>query len=383
MKTRFLITVILLMMVSCGQSGADNEKKLIQEDNDALMRRQKAELLSFFLKPAESAAMPGTHVSIQFYNDAVKYFEQNQYDLARESAQEALKQDSANALAYALLGEIDYLQQRLPEAKENYQIAYALLPEPFIKEKLEKLLKEAPVEQKLSTYQEEHFIIRYHNSDKKVEGYVLRDFLRDAYRALSRDFAYYFSHQVVVLLYSQEEYQQITNAPHWASGLYDGKVRMPMTGEGYITQDLKALTHHELTHAFIASMSRNRAPSWINEGLAEYEENKVKPVNLDLFNTSASSGSLFPLDQLMNEQSVASMQDAAQISLFYQQSFHVVRYLVGRYGMFHLKQMLQKFGEGKNSYEAVQEILQISVQKLDREWKATFLKAPSSKTQVS
>ena len=37
--------------------------------------------------------------------------------------------DDQNVLAYELMGDIYYLQQKLADAKENYQIAFALRPQ--------------------------------------------------------------------------------------------------------------------------------------------------------------------------------------------------------------------------------------------------------------
>lgn len=361
-----LLTGVLLSTSSCGSEEDKNTA--------ALERRQKVELLNFFNNPSKNTVLQGTTFSIQLFNEAVEHFKNENYPLARESLKESLKYNDTHAYAYELLGDIDYLEQKNSDAKENYQIAYAFDPSSRVKDKLEKLTKESKVEQKLSTYHEEHFIIKYHASDKNVEGYELKEMLRDAYRMISQDLSYYFKHQVVVLLYDEKDFREITNAPHWAGGIYDGKVRMPMTKKGFQNVELKSLTTHELTHAFIASISQGRAPAWINEGLAVYEEDRIKKNDLTVFNSAIKTNSLLPIDRLMADTNLQSIKDSLEVQLFYEQSFKLVDYLIQRYRMFVIKQMLEAFGQGKSSAEVIQSVLKISPQKMEQEWKMSFTK---------
>ncbi|MBI3314265.1 MAG: hypothetical protein HYZ83_08530 [Candidatus Omnitrophica bacterium] len=341
---------------------------------EALERRQKVEIMSFFLKDPNQAVLPKTTLAISFYNQAVEHFRKQEYELARKDLQDSLRHDDQNALAYELLGEIDYLEEKLPEAKSNYQIAYNLSPREDLKTKIEKLTVETPVNKKLSTYQEEHFLIKYHNQEKNIEGFQLRELLRSTYRDISKEFSYYFRRQVVVLLYDEEDFKKITNMPHWVAGIYDGKVRMPINRKGFGDKDLQALTAHEVTHAFVHAMSAGTAPPWINEGLAEYIEGKVKPEEAIVFESAIKTNNLFSIDQLISQGATASISDTLRIALFYEQSHALISYLIKRYGMFRVKQMLEEYSKGKNSDEVIRNILQISPERLEKEWKSTFSK---------
>lgn len=355
-----------------GTTGAGTGEKSAAER--AIEKRQEIQLMSFFLKDPKDAATPQTPFAVTLYNQAVQYFQSNDYDLARQSLKDSISYDDKNPFAYELLGDVDYLQQRLSDAKSGYEIAYALAPTEELKKKIEKVRDESRVEKKLSTYREQHFIIKYHNEDQSVEGFELRELLRGSYRDISKEFGYYFNHQVVVLLYDEDEFKQITDVPHWVGGLYDGKVRMPTSGKGFKEKELQALTTHEVTHAFIAAMSNRMAPAWINEGLAEYMENKVQKSDLIVFRSALKTDTLLPVDLLMSQSSSLSLNDPLMISLFYEESHQLVEYLVKRYGMFRVKQILQEFGKGKNSEEALREVLHISAKRLESEWKDTFSK---------
>ena len=362
----------LLFACSFSPGMAAEEKKTAAEE--LLERRQKVEILGFFLKDPDQAALPNTSVAVEFLNQGIEHFEKNEFDLARKAVQDSLGRDHANPLAYELLGEIDNREQKLASAKANFEIAYHLNPKPELKEKLEKLQGETVVEKRLSTYQEEHFLIKYFKEKQNDRGFELRELLRATYLNHSKDFAYYFNHQVAVLLYDEKDFKEITRLPHWVAGVYDGKIRMPINRQGFKDLDLRALAAHEVTHAFVAAMSKLRAPAWLNEGLAEYEENKIKALDLAVFQSAAAAQTLFPLDQLMSQAATASLNDPARVALFYQQSFHFVNYLITRYGMFRIKQILTELSKGKDSDEALGSALKVSPVYLEKEWKATFIK---------
>ncbi len=368
------MTWVLLVVLSLSFSVLHAAEENKNPTAESIEKRQKVELMGFFLKDPKDAAFPKTNLAIQFYNQAVGHFEKSEYDLARQALKDSIAQEENNPLAYALLGDIDYLEQQLKDAKAHYELAYALGPTEDLKKKIEKLSEEIKVEKKLATYREQHFLIKYHDEEQRFEGFELRELLRQTYQTLSKDFAYYFNYQVVVLLYDEEEFRNIVQQPHWVGGVYDGKVRMPAYKKGFGNQELAALTAHEVTHAFVAAMSGKRAPAWINEGLAEYEENKIKKNDLIVFRSAIKTNTLLPLDQLLAQNATSSLPDALRVGLFYEESFHLVSYLVERYGMFDIKKMLAEFEKGKNSDEAVQEVLKISTARLEKEWKATFSK---------
>ncbi len=370
-KTRLITAVLAAFILASGfLYGAD--KKSVKQDQ--LERRQKVELMSFFLKDPKDAELPKTTLGINLFNQAVEYYQKGEFALAKQTLKDSLAQDDQNAYAYELLGDIYNNQQDLKEARANYQIAYNLQPTDALRKKIEILGKEAIVEKKLSTYKEEHFIIKYHNQEKQFEGFELREILRQTYRGISQDFGYYFSRQVVVLLLDEEEFKEISNTPHWAGGVYDGKIRLPVKRFGFSETDLKALSAHEVTHAFVAAISAQQAPAWLNEGLAVYQEDKIKKTDMLIFNAAIKTQTVFPLDQLMNENSLTTRQDALWVNLFYQESFHLVTYLVKRYGMFNVKKMLTEFSKGKDSDEVIRTVLQIPMTRLEKEWRATFTK---------
>ena len=67
--------------------------------------------------------------------------------------------------------------------------------------------------------------------------------------------------------------------------------------------------------------------------------------------------------------------DPLEVALFYQEVFALVSYMVERYQMYRMKEILVKFKEGKPAEQAIEEVLSISVTQLEKEWLATILKS--------
>jgi len=370
--SRILLYGMILSLIGIAQGlpafGQDQETAAER----LLERRQKTELMGFFLKNPDQAQLPQTPIAIELYNQAAGHFQRQDYDLARETLKDALRYDERNSFAYELLADIDYLESRLEKAKKNYRKAYVLRPSEDLRKKIEKLGREFQTEKDFKTYRDEKFILK-HDGTLSEEAFTrIRTVLAETYKTISQDFGYYFKQPAIVLLYGAEDFRKITELPHWVSGVYDGKIRMPQSPAGLLGQDIRALAAHEMTHAFVAGMSGGDAPAWINEGLAEYQENKVKEQDLIVFRAAVKTKTLLSLDQLMNEEKLAEETDPLFANLFYVQSFRIVSYLVDRFGMFRIKQLLMEFAKGKDSNEAIWHVFKVSPEQLEKEWKATI-----------
>ena len=57
------------------------------------------------------------------------------------------------------------------------------------------------------------------------------------------------------VLYTKQEFRDITLAPSWAGGLNDGRIRVPVEGLNSVTPELSRVLKHELTHSFVYQMS--------------------------------------------------------------------------------------------------------------------------------
>jgi hypothetical protein len=78
----------------------------------------------------------------------------------------------------------------------------------------------------------------------------------------------YPSSSITVVLYTLQQFQDITRAPAWAGGLYDGQIRVAVKGALNHPEDLERLLVHEFVHALVAQVGGRNVPFWLNEGLA-------------------------------------------------------------------------------------------------------------------
>ena len=90
------------------------------------------------------------------------------------------------------------------------------------------------------------------------------------------------------MLYTEKQFRDITLAPEWSGGIYDGRIRVPAAGAAQSPQLFERVLVHELTHAIIASLVPRGIPTWLHEGLAQHFEGddaaaarrRLKPVGV-------------------------------------------------------------------------------------------------------
>ena len=371
---KFLVLFLLFSWI--GTLGFANESEKPESERERAAKiietRGRAEVLGYFLGKPKDASAVGVPIAIDLYNEAVTYYQKKEYELARLALEDSLRYDAKNPFSHELLGDVSYFEQKLDEALPHYEAAFRLRADSDLKEKIERVRKEKKVEAGLATVREEHFIIKYRGEEKKLEGFELREFLRNSFREVGQDFGYFFKHKVPVLLYDEKEFRELNEVPHWSSGVYDGKIRLPAYQKGFTLKEIQKIMRHELTHAFVAEISRGQCPAWLNEGIAEYEEEKVEAPNLRVFRAAIKTNALFPIADLLDRGKILEIKDPLEAEVFYQQSHQFVKYLVARYGMFQVKKMLELFGEGKDSLEVIETVLRVSPLELEKRWKETL-----------
>ena len=96
--------------------------------------------------------------------------------------------------------------------------------------------------------------------------------LTRAYWRISDVFGAFPPKSIPVVLYTREQFRDVTRSPQWAAAAYDGIIRVPMRGAGEKGEDLDRVLAHEFAHALIRSLATRNLPTWLNEGLASVLE---------------------------------------------------------------------------------------------------------------
>ncbi|MBI4357766.1 MAG: hypothetical protein HY584_00565 [Candidatus Omnitrophica bacterium] len=331
------------------------------------IKREMVSAKAFLLetKQGETTDIVSLNTGRALYNEAVQSFTKRQFEEAEELLNQSVALDPTNPYAFELLGEIANLNHELDKAESYYKKAFSLNPDPKLREKYEKLIRERGIDKEQQRYSDEHFIIRYRR-EESFEGSEIREHLRNAYRAVSQDFGHYPKYKIPVLLYGREEYERLMGSvPHWSGAVYDGKIRLPVyqkvsgagqAPSGFTTgTDLKKFIFHELTHAFVLDLSRMKCPVWLNEGLAQYQENKIQPIDLKALAEAVRTNSLIsPEDLLFKDVSKSTSHEEAL--LFYLESYSLASYLIERNRFYNVKQLLMELGKGTSFPNAFEQV---------------------------
>src|SRR5688572_1928485 len=94
------------------------------------------------------------------------------------------------------------------------------------------------------------------------------DVLEEAYERIGIALGAFPQRTITVILYTQQQFQDITRAPAWAAGAYDGRIRIPVRGALDRPEELRRVLFHELAHAMVESIAPHGVPAWLAEGLA-------------------------------------------------------------------------------------------------------------------
>ena len=348
-------------------------------------------------------------LAIAYNNYAVTLTHQGQWDLAVRQFQEALRIDADNAQvkknfsqvylqqaqdayeqqhdpagavvfieqalalnpelaqAYTLLGVIEYDRQKLKEAKAAWQRSLQLDPnQPDVAERLQQVTEELPVESKFERLSQAYFDLRYEEQLERPAGFDIRDALLEARRTVGSDFAYWPKHKIVVLIYSADSFHRLRQeTPDWVAGQFDGKIRVPLPNAQLNQGLVRNIMFHEYTHALIYDLTGGQCPSWLNEGLAEYEGRTQFSLPLRLLAEAAKTNALIPWTELSDH--ITSAARAEQVGLAYEQSFSVVTYLVERYGFWRVRRLLKALGSGQSWEVAMAEEFHLKLPRLEAE----------------
>lgn len=251
--------------------------------------------------------------------------------------------------AYTILGYAQFASDRTKEAIASWKRSLALRPDPAVQRYLAKAEREQNVESDFSQGESQHFTLHYEGKQTSeiLRGQILST-LESDYDDLVRDLGTPPRDNILVTLYTEQAFFDVTHAPSWSGAMNDGKLRIPISGLTSVTSELAHVLKHELAHSFVTQLSAGRCPPWLHEGIAQY----VEPRNLA--GEGRQLAALFkaqrniPLNAL--EGSFLQLS-GAQAYVAYAESLAAVSYITDSYGMSDIQRILQRISQG-NSTEA-------------------------------
>jgi hypothetical protein len=168
-----------------------------------------------------------------------------------------------------LLADILYRGSDIAGAIHVYEAALQHSPaDKTVLARLETLRREAAVHNEFLTSHGTHFTLLFEGAaDPSIAAHV-GEMLEAAYWHISTALAIYPERTITVVLYTQEQFHDITRSPAWAAGAYDGRIRLPVKGASADLRELERVIAHEFTHALVQSVAPRGVPLWLHEGLA-------------------------------------------------------------------------------------------------------------------
>jgi Tfp pilus assembly protein PilF len=178
-----------------------------------------------------------------------------------------------------LTGWAYYGLNKLDQAVTEWKHALALRPDREIEAALKKALRDKEEEAQYKENESRHFTLRYSGASEPALARDVLRMLEHHFDAIESELSYAPPDSIAVILYTQQAFAGITQAPAWVSALNDGRIRVPVQGLSSVTPELSRVLRHELTHSFVQQKTRGRAPTWIQEGLAQWMEGKRSDAN--------------------------------------------------------------------------------------------------------
>ena len=261
---------------------------------------------------------------------------QGREEAARRSLNEALRLNPKLTAASVLLGDIMYRQGEIQTAIRTYEDALTLAPNnPQFQRKLEEWRKEAALHGSFQQNLSSHFTVLFEGpAEQELAGTALQA-LESAYWRIGTALLAYPSTIITVILYTEEQFRDITRSPGWAGGVYDGTIRIPTREALNNRSEFEKVLAHEFTHALVRNLAPSGAPTWLNEGLAVMFEKGDLSWAEQLVRNAPS---LIPLSQLHD--SFLKLREE-QVPLAYAESALAIRMLFDRAGPLTLALLLK------------------------------------------
>jgi hypothetical protein len=225
-----------------------------------------------------------------------------------------------------------------------------------------------------ASYRSKNFDIRYPTATSETYARGVALVLEEERRRLQRWIPNPGSEVVEVHLFPLQDFYSTFGREN-VVGVYDGKVRVPFAEIQSLDPELVQILSHELAHAMISGATKDQAPHWFQEGLAEHVEMGVGRINPlpDLARTGRALS--FPT----LEPILSGFAEPQLVDLGYSEAAWTLHFLESRFGLKSIHGLLKAFAAGKTTDQAIQEVTRLAPADLDRAlWKWGTAEAPQA-----
>jgi tetratricopeptide (TPR) repeat protein len=344
---RVAIAVVLIAWFTTSVSAQPAPSEALDRGFQALQSGDAASAASIFREaltrhPADPQLLFGAGVAAGIQGldkDAITFLKQ------------ALQLEPQLVQAAVFLGELLYRQGDLELAIKTYERALPGAPPSVavgMRGRLTAWREEVSLPQNRDAIKDDRFTISFDGPVQQKLAARAASVLSAAFWRIGKTLGAYPSAPINVILYSERQFHDITGAPEWSAGGFDGQIRLPVRGATQNLAEFDRVLTHELTHAMLKSVAPRNLPAWLNEGLAMYFEGHDGTVS----ERRLAAARLFvPLAVL---QTSFARLNSAQAVIAYEESAFATRALVDRIGPAGVGQLLQDLSAGQTMDQAIE-----------------------------
>jgi tetratricopeptide (TPR) repeat protein len=280
---------------------------------------------------------------------------QGREDDSRRLLIDALAIQPALTEASLVLGAVLYDEGDIDGAIDTYQQALIRAPgHPRLLQQLGAWRKEATLHSGFRRKLANHFTVLFEGPAEAELADRAVAVLEAAYLRIGTALFTYPTDVITVVLYTREQFHDITQSPEWAGGAYDGRIRVPVQGALANAAEFERVLTHEFTHALVHGIAPRGVPYWLDEGLAvRFEGGDAGGKRSRV----RGAPTLLPLARL--ERSFATLS-AADATLAYAQSAVAVEEMFEHAGGAAVVGLLEAVGAGAPFPEAFERAMLMS-----------------------
>jgi tetratricopeptide (TPR) repeat protein len=285
----------------------------------------------------------------------------SEFKQALEYLERAKRVAPKNADVYKLAGWAYSGMNRPDQAVAEWKKALDLRSDADTLAALEKAKRDKQEEENYKENESAHFQLKYNGAAAPALAREVLRTLEGHYEQIESQLNYSPPEPIGVILYTQQGFADITRAPGWVGALNDGRIRVPVQGLSGVDSELSRVLRHELTHSFIQQKTHGRAPTWIQEGIAQWMEGKRSDENAAVLIQIYDAGQAAPLGRLEGSWMGLS-GDVARYS--YAWALANVEYIVETQGMGDMERILDRLAAESETEAALKEVLRDDYEQL-------------------
>ena len=230
---------------------------------------------------------------------------------------------------------------------------------------------------KYSTITNHDFVVRMATNEAAIYGDQVLELLQRAKDTVTKKYGFQLDQPTYVEIFAaQKDFGVRTfGMPHNPGflGVCFGHVitaNSPAAQSGQ-PENWQAVLWHEFCHVVTLGITRNKMPRWLSEGISVYEESQQNPVWGQRMNPTYREmilgGELTPISDLSS--AFMTPKSPMHVQFAYYESSLVVEYIVQKFGLNSLKQILTDLGNGVNINDAIARHT-VSMAKLEKDFAA-------------